>query len=210
MLAVLALGLGALAAADVGGREAALRRRIGPSIGVVVVRTDVAAGATIGARALAIRQVPARYAPAAGYSAVAEVTGLRAAVAIPAGTDLVPALLDDPAAPLERGPAPRRGERIVDLVAEGTPALVGPGTHVDVLVTSERPDGSGHTRLALQDAVVQAAEAASGGRVRVWISVGVRAAVRLAAAQNFAREIRVLPRAPGDDGRVEGGAFSGS
>jgi pilus assembly protein CpaB len=94
---------------------------------------------------------------------------------------------------------------VADLVAQGSADLVGAGSRVDVLVTRERASGAGTTTLALEDAEVLSAEPADGGsdvgrgpRVRVSLRVTVRQAVALAADQNFAREIRVLPRAPGD------------
>jgi pilus assembly protein CpaB len=77
---------------------------------------------------------------------------------------------------------------------------------VDVLVTRERGDGGGSTTLALEDAEVIASRPAtdspagadSGPRVAVSLRVTLRQAVFLAAAQTFARELRVLPRAAGD------------
>jgi pilus assembly protein CpaB len=101
----------------------------------------------------------------------------------------------------------RPGERVAELVAHGSPELVQPGGRVDVLVTRERGDGSGATTLALEDAEVLAARAAGdggagsrsdGARVAVSLRVTARQAVYLAAAQSFARELRVLPRAAGD------------
>jgi pilus assembly protein CpaB len=74
-----------------------------------------------------------------------------------------------------------------------------------VLVTRERGDGAAGTTLALEDAEVLAARAAGDGgadaagtRVAVSLRVTLRQAVFLAAAQSFARELRVLPRAAGD------------
>jgi pilus assembly protein CpaB len=77
---------------------------------------------------------------------------------------------------------------------------------VDVLVTREAPGGgAGSTTLALEDVEVLSAGRAPAGdgdtglpRVALELRVGVRQAVYLAAAQSFARELRVLPRAPGD------------
>jgi len=60
----LALVLGALAASDVSGREAELRRQIGAPVPVLVARTALRPGARLDAGALAVRHVPARYAPA--------------------------------------------------------------------------------------------------------------------------------------------------
>jgi pilus assembly protein CpaB len=202
--------LGALAASDVSGREAALRREVGPAVPVLVARTGLSAGARIGPGALAVRHVPSRYAPAGAYRSPAEVTGLRAAVAIPAGADLDPSLVDDgttPAGPA--GPALRAGERVAQIVAIGRAQALGPGARVDVLVTRDGAgDAAGSTTLALEDVEVLAAgrapEAEGSGpdaglpRVALDLRVSVRQAVYLAAAQSFAREMRVLPRAPGD------------
>jgi len=198
----LALLLGGLAASDVSGREAALRRSVGPVVPVVVARTAVPAGARLDGR-LAIRRVPSRYAPVTGYASLAALAGARALVAIPAGQDVVPAVVDDGSAPV--GAPVRSGERVAEIVARGAAALVRAGGHVDVLVTRETADGAGSTVLALEDAEVLAARPAAedgggtaAGRVALSLRVTVRQAVYLAAAQAFARELRVLPRAAGD------------
>jgi pilus assembly protein CpaB len=107
----------------------------------------------------------------------------------------------------------RRGERATELVAVGSPEWVVPGARVDVLVTRERGDGgAGGAELALEDVEVLDARPAgpqteAGGteRVAATLRVGVRQAVYLASAQAFAREIRLLPRAPGDRARVAAG-----
>ena len=77
-------------------------------------------------------------------------------------------------------------------------------------------DGSGSapagTELALEDVEVLAAgrapAAAAAGdgaeRVAATLRVTVRQAVYLAAAQAFAREVRLLPRAAGDRRRTGG------
>jgi pilus assembly protein CpaB len=206
----LSLILGALAASDVSGREAALRREVGPAVPVLVARTGLRAGARIDPRALAVRRVPSRYAPAGAYRSPAEVTGLRAAVAIPAGADLEPSLVDDGStAAGPAGPALRSGERVAQIVAIGPAQSLAPGARVDVLVTREGAgDAAGATTLALEDVEVlsarRAPEAGGNGpdaglpRVALDLRVSVRQAVYLAAAQSFARELRVLPRAPGD------------
>jgi pilus assembly protein CpaB len=200
----LALLLGGLAASDVAGREAALRRAVGPTVPVVVVRTRLAPGAALDARHLAIRRVPARFAPAVAYASAGALAGTRAAVALEAGEDVVPSAVDDGTRAV--GAPVRPGERVADIVARGSAALIRPGGRVDVLVTRERGDGSGATTVALEDAEVLAAHAASAGddaetagdRVVASLRVTVRQAVYLAAAQSFARELRLLPRAAGD------------
>ena len=203
-LAGLALVLGALAASDVAGREAALDRRLGPPVPVVVARADLPAGRLVRSADLAVRHVPARYAPAASFSDPSQAAGLRTTGAVVHGTDLVPALLADGDA--SGGATLRPGERIAELVAAGPPKLVRPGGRVDILITR-----GGATRLALEDVEVLAAAPASDDsqsgapQVDVSLRVKVRQAVYLAAAQTFAREIRVLPRGAADGRRGEQG-----
>ncbi|HYF24520.1 MAG TPA: RcpC/CpaB family pilus assembly protein, partial [Baekduia sp.] len=98
-----------------------------------------------------------------------------------------------------------------ELVARGALELLGPGARVDVLVTRERGDGEGETRLALEDVEVLRARpapddggartATGGPAVAVALRTTLRQAVWLAAAESFAREIRLLPRAAGDERR---------
>jgi pilus assembly protein CpaB len=213
----LALLLGGLAASDVAGREAALRRGIGPAVDVVVARTAIPAGGRLTARRLAVRNVPARYAPEGAFGSPEELRGLRAAVAIPAGADLDASAVGDGTgeAAVAPGPAVRPGERVAQVVAVAPVESVGPGSRVDVLVTREASGAGGSTRLALEDAEVlsaapaaaEAGDAPADGlpRLALGLRVTVRQAVYLAAAQSFAREIRVLARAPGDRGRTAAG-----
>jgi pilus assembly protein CpaB len=85
-----------------------------------------------------------------------------------------------------------------------------PGARVDVLVTRGGEGGAAAgTELALEDVEVLAARVAppaaraeAGERVAATLRVSVRDAVFLAAAQAFARELRLLPRAAGDDERA--------
>ena len=204
-LAGLALVLGALAASDVAGREAALERRLGPAVPVVVARADLPAGRIVRTSDLAIRRVPARYAPAASFSDPSQAAGLRTTAAVVHGTDLAPALLANGDG--ADATTLRPGERIADLVAAGPPKLVRAGGRVDILVTR-----GGQTRLALEDVEVLAASPADSGarKVAVSLRVTVRQAVYLAAAQSFAREIRVLPRGATDRRRGEQGLSVGS
>jgi pilus assembly protein CpaB len=200
----LALLLGGLAASDVAGREAALRRAIGPTVPVVVVRSRLAAGDAFDVRHLAIRHVPARFAPAVAYRSTSALAGTRAAVTLEAGEDVGASSVDD--GTRAAGAPVRVGERVAEVVARGSGELIRAGSRVDILVTRERGDGSGVTTVALEDAEVLAARAvsgeddggAAGDRVAVSLRVTVRQAVYLAAAQSFARDLRMLPRAAGD------------
>jgi pilus assembly protein CpaB len=214
VLLALALVLGGLAASDVSRREAALERRLGPIVPAVVARSDLEAGTTIAAAQLAIRQVPARFAPAGAFPSPGELVGLRTAVAVRAGEYLAPGSVNEAGG----GPALRPGERVADVVAVGSTDVVIPGGRVDVVVTREGRDGGpGRTDLALEDVeVLAAAPAQDGGdgqtgvpRVAASLRVTVKQAVYLAAAQSFAREVRLLPRAQEDRDRGDKGLSVG-
>lgn len=217
VLTLLAVLLGGLAASDVAGREAELRESLGAPVSVLVARVAIKPGQPLDPGRVALRRVPARYAPADAFDGTADVAGLRAAVAIPAGTDLSPTLVADPAQIAGAGVPVGPGERVAELVAKGSPALVVRGSRVDVLVTRDTADQQGETTLALEDAEVLSAAPAPTGRgddpgpqVAVSLRVRLREAVYLAAAQSFARELRVLPRAEGDRRRGEEGLKVGS
>jgi pilus assembly protein CpaB len=207
VLGGLALLLGGLAASDVAGREAALERRIGPVVPVVVAKAALAAGEPIRAAQLTIRHVPARFAPRGAYSAPGQLVGQRPAAPLPAGADVTAIALADPARE-DVGAPVGRGERVAEVVAVGDPDLVLAGARVDVLVTREaRPGSPGRTQLALQDVEVLRSASAPGAdgappaRVSASLRVTLRQAVALAAAQSFARELRLLARAAGDRAR---------
>jgi pilus assembly protein CpaB len=221
LLGGLALVLGGLAAFNVAGREAALERRVGGLVDVVVSREPIAAGDRVRARALAVRRVPERFAPAGTSGVPAAFVGRRAAVDIPAAVDLNAGMIvREDAAPA--GPAVGRGERVAQVVALGSPDVVLPGSRVDVLVTPEPAnDAPGEAVLALEDVEVIAAsavadegaaagKAAPGPRVSASLRVTLRQAVYLAAAQDFARELRLLPRASGDRERGRAGLRMGA
>lgn len=199
----LAIVLGSFAGADMRRRERALHATIGPSTTVVVAARTLTVGAPLTIEQLAVRSVPRRYAPRDAADRPEMLVGLRPRVPILAGHDVGTAALDD-----GRSSVLRTGERIAEIVAVGDVATVRPGVRVDLLVTRDRGERAGTTRLALENAEVVAVAPApgagdtaggSGGRIAVSLRVTVRQAVYLAAAQNFASELRVLPRSPGDD-----------
>lgn len=228
LLGGLALVLGGLAASNVASREAALDRRVGGLVDVVVAREPVAAGAAIRPGALAVRQVPRRFAPDGAIAEPETLAGLRATVDIAAGTDLTTAIVGDDAggSPARSGPPIRPGERVAEVVALGSLELVVAGSRVDVLVSPEPgATENGRAVLALEDVeVIQAAPSADdeepagkaagkpspGARVAVSLRVTLRQAVYLAAAQDFARELRLLPRAAGDHRRGQTGLAAGA
>ena len=217
LLGGLALVLGGLAAFNVAGREAALERRIGGLVDVVVAHEPIRSGQRVPARALAIRRVPARFAPRSAVGDPQQLVGQRARLPIPAGADLAAEMVGsgdvEPA-----GPPVDHGERVAQVVALAAPQLVTAGSRVDLLVTPEPlPDRPGEALLALEDVEVITATAlgadeaagakgaAAGPRVAASLRVTLRQAVYLAAVQDFARELRLLPRAAGDHSRGRAG-----
>jgi len=203
----LALVLGGLAASDVARREAAVREQLGPVVQVVVARADLAAGRAVAAGDLALRRVPTRYAPVGAATVPETLIGRRLAAPVPRGGYLGAGQLA--AEPDVAGPPVRKGERAAEVVGLGAPGLIVPGARVDVLVTRDGEEGTAAaTELALEDVEVLAARPAGpaarddgGKRVAATLRVTVRDAVYLAAAQSFAREVRLLPRAAGDRAR---------
>ena len=117
----------------------------------------------------------------------------------------------------------RRGERAVEVAVSGGAALgdaADPGARVDVLVSTESRDGPGRSFLALEDVELLALRAGGDGgeggappseragqsgaaaaTATATLRVTLRQAVYLTAAQNFAREVRLLSRPPGDGRR---------
>jgi pilus assembly protein CpaB len=106
------------------------------------------------------------------------------------------------------------GERLVEVTVAGASALgdtLQPGARVDVLITSERGAGLPRTYVALQRVELVGFRAGSeslgnGGSHSAdgvaALRVTLRQAVLLTAAQNFARELRLVARPPGDESRV--------
>ncbi|HET6550254.1 MAG TPA: SAF domain-containing protein [Solirubrobacter sp.] len=197
----LALVLGTLSAAHMARREAALRAQLGPLTEVVVARRHLPAGRALKLTDLGVRSLPARYAPRGEPAFAAALAGRRLAVPVAGGGAVTPELLER----RPTAPSIRRGQRAVDVLASGSARAVVAGARVDVVVTTERRDSArGATRLALEDVEVLAARpgpARDGGdpRIVATVRVDVAAAVYLVAAQSFARDIRLLARAPGDD-----------
>lgn len=197
----LALLLGGVAASDVHEREAAVRRSLGPLVPVLVASSPIPAGATIRRGRLAVRRVPARFAPRGAFRRAVEVEGARAGVSIARGTDLVPALLATGRAsgsPASLSP----GERIARVLVVGASDELRPGGRADVLV-SGAPGGA--TRVLLAGARILASRPAASPagadgpsselpHAILALRVALREAIALAEAQNGSGELRALAR----------------
>jgi pilus assembly protein CpaB len=219
LLLALALACGGLAASEVHHRVQTVEARVGSPVPVAVVRRDLPAGARIRPADVSVRAVPARFAPPDALAGPGQVAGLRTAVPVAAGAYLTQGALGAArGGPRSAGGPLRPGERAVEVAVAGGEALsesVHPGSRVDVLVSSEPRAGGGRTELALEDVELlglraggpggegQGSEGASQTATAVAVlRVATRQAVYLTAAQNFAREVRLLPRPPGDRDRA--------
>jgi pilus assembly protein CpaB len=219
LLLSVSLASGGLAASEVHERERSAARRLGPEVDVLVAARDLRAGARVGREALALRRVPARFVPPRALGSFAGVVGARLAVPVRAGSYLEAGLFrgtEDGSG--GGGVAP--GRRAVTVEVAGGSALAGlaAGARVDVLVSTETGAGGGHTVMALAGAellgVGEAAgqaygdgdgtEAPAGPTALATLRVTLRQAIYLTAADNFAQEIRLLARPPGDRSRAGG------
>jgi pilus assembly protein CpaB len=193
----LALLLGTLSATHMARREAALQAQLGPVTEVVVAREDLAAGKRLELDDLGVRSLPRRYAPPGEPAFAPALAGQKLAVPVAKGTPVTADLLER----LPQTPAIGRGERAVEVAVSGSGVVA--GVRADVLVTTEGRDGRrGATRVALEDVEVLAArpttDADGAAKVSATLRVTAAQAVYLAAAQSFARDVRLLVRAPGD------------
>jgi len=199
ILLSLALACGGLAASQVRSRTSAVEREVGPLVPIVVARQDIAPGAKIDPSKLVVREVPQRFVPPDTLASPAEAAGGRAQTGVPAGGYITQGALDGRAGAGRDPGALRPGERALELTVAGGQALAGagPGARVDVLVTTEH-----RSFLALEDAellgIRPGPDSDSGARSLATLRVSLRQAVYLTAAQTFAREIRLLPRAAGE------------
>jgi pilus assembly protein CpaB len=219
--AIALLGLSAicagLAASLVNGYARDVRAQVGPLVPTLVARKQIPRGHLFTPASapayLSQRRVPARFAPPHSFRFVREVIGLRVLGPVPTGTYVGAAHLGTAAGRSSRSAnISAGGGRLVEVQVVGSGGLedvLRPGVRVDVLVTSERGPGPPRTYLALQrielvdfgdravGSTVESADAGRGEAVAT-LRVSLRQAILLTAAQNFARELRLVPRTVGD------------
>lgn len=209
----LAFSLAAAAAATIAaivadGYGAGVARGYGELRPVVVARSALPARRAIdppvAATGLELRRVPARFVPPGALSDPAAAIGLEPAVRIPAGSYLLATQLRPPrrgSAALDLG----RDRHPVEISVSGAAALLlggdGPaGERVDVIVTSE-PSGTGSGRTYVAAASVPLLALAPGsagleaeGIATATLGLTKHQALRLIAAESFARQVTLLPR----------------
>lgn len=218
LLLCFALVCGGLAASQVHQREQRATAADGPLVRVVVAKRELSADRRLRPGDLAVARVPARYAPVDSLRSAAPLTGARTAAAVARGGYVTAGMLGTEES--GAGGALRHGERALELPVAGGGVLdsAQPGARVDVLITSGRDDGAGRTYVALEHVELLAlrggsepgvgADEAGAPELRALATLRVtaRQAVYLTAAINFAREIRLLVRPPGDRRRTAAAA----
>jgi Flp pilus assembly protein CpaB len=203
--AVLCAGLAASVASGYGTR---LQQRYGALRAVVVAGADLRAGRPIegkAAESLQLRRVPARFVPPTAIAGPEEAIGRVPAAIVPRGSYVLAPQLGGAGAldgPAQAG----AGRSPVEIAVTGAEALAaggGPGAaRVDVVVTEES-DGGGRGRTYVAARAVELLDLREGGAGNedVAESAGWTAtlalthgeALKLIAAENFARQIRLLP-----------------
>lgn len=152
---------------------------------------------------LEVRRVPVRFVPPDALGAPAEAVGLIPAVSVPAGSYLLAAQLRAPQA------RPREtrlggGRRPVEITVSGATALAAfggqpVGAKVDVVVTTE-PSGSGEGRTYVAAPAVPllglgpGSEGPGGETATATLGLTRAQALRLIAAESFARRVTVISR----------------
>jgi Flp pilus assembly protein CpaB len=204
LLAALIAAAGAAAIADGYGRSVA--RGYGELQPVLVAGSILPAGEPIAPGAdsdLEVRRVPARFVPPGALATPAAAVGLVPGVAVPAGAYLLASQLHPPR-PAVGEPSLGGGRRPVEIAVNGADALlVGGGEpvgrRVDVVVTTE-PSGSGAGRTyvaAARAPLLALGPGAEGpgasGSATVTLGLTRGQALRLIAAESFARAVTVLP-----------------
>lgn len=204
MLGALLAAVAAATIADGYGRSVV--RGYGELRPVLVASADLPAGKEIGpavaAEQLEVRRVPVRFAPAAALAAPQEALGLVPAANVPAGSYLLAAQLRPPRGSASETNGLGHGRRPVEIAVSGAGALGAfggqpVGSRVDVVVTTE-PSGSGDGRTyvaapAVPLLALTPAGAGEPGEATVTLGLTRSQALRLIAAESFARRLTVIP-----------------
>jgi pilus assembly protein CpaB len=209
LLLSVALASGGLAASQVHERERSVAAQVGPAVPVLVAVRDLPVGVRVSAGAVVIRRVPARYVPPDALASAAGVVGARPSASVARGSYVTAGVFEASNSEHRGGGGVGRGWRAV-VVEVNAAAGLAAGSRVDVLVSTESGAGGGRTLVTLAgaellriepgvpDAAPPDGTATGGPTALATLRVTLRQAVYLTAADNFAREIRLLTRPPGD------------
>jgi Flp pilus assembly protein CpaB len=206
-----------LAAAVAGGYERSVSEQLGELRAVVVADTRLPAHRPIepreAERALSVRRVPQRFAPPGALTSPAEAVGLEPAADLAPGDYVLAGQLAPPSRKRTRGPEVSRGLSPIEIEVTGAGVLAASSggtqpTRVDVVVTSEPgPGGRGRTYVAAES--VELLGLTEGGAdspeddplaataaptvYTATLAVARPDALKLIEAENFARQVRLIP-----------------
>jgi Flp pilus assembly protein CpaB len=181
---------------------------------VLVAARDLPRGEVIDARdlgsRLAVRRVPESFVPPDALSAIGDAAGRVPATPLPAGSYLLASQLTEPRRGRRRHePALSHGLRPVQIAVTGAEALTATGgspegARVDVVVTTE-PNVGGRGRTFVAAEAVELLALTEGGLAggeeglgdsatqNATLAVTREQALRLIQAENFARQVRLMP-----------------
>jgi Flp pilus assembly protein CpaB len=205
---VLALATAALAAGIADSYGSRVASGYGPLRQVVVAAGELEADQVLGPKDVAsdlqLRRVPTRFVPARALRDPREALGLAPAVELDPGSYLIAGQLRAPEN-ADGAPAPLGPERRpVEIAVSGAEALLAtgtatPGARVDVVITTE-PSASGAGRTFVAAARVPllalgpgADGPGPGGTAGATLALTKPQALRLIAAESFARKLTLLP-----------------
>lgn len=205
-LAALSAAAGAAAVAD--GYGDSVVRGYGALRPVVIASAPLPANRAIDSEAVAsdleLRRVPARFVPPGALVDPDQALGLEPSAAVAAGSYLLASQLRPAGTGGPTGSPLGRDRRPVEIVVSGADALLVAGGDpvggkVDVVITTE-PTGSGAGRTYVAAAAVPLLALgpgpegeAPGGAAAATLGLTRPQALRLIAAESFARRITVLP-----------------
>jgi Flp pilus assembly protein CpaB len=202
-----ALLAAAVGAAMLRGYGSSIVHGYGPLRQVVVLDADIGPGKAIGpgrlSRAISVRRVPVRFIPAGALAAPEEALGLVAKTALPAGSYLLASQLRPPSHGRRPVSGLGHGRHPVEISVSGADALlttgIAPsGARVDVVVTTEPSSpGPGRTYVAAARVPLLALGPGEdgpgpGGLAAATLALTRRQALRLIAAESFARKLTLL------------------
>ncbi len=195
------------------GYRDSVDQQLGELREVTVLTAPLRAGMKLSRRALRgateARSVPVRFLPPDVLTDPMAARGRRLAASVPAGSYLLASHLRQPSAGAGSGPTLQRGRHPVDILVAGAGSVAARGggvTFVDVVVAAE-PITGGRSRVEVAAEGVQllglepadpAAAAESGGDAwMATLALERGQALELIEAENFARQIRIIPAGGG-------------
>lgn len=192
------------------GYRDSVDEQLGELRSVVVTTRPLPAGEPLSRssarRGLALREVPVRFAPPDVLADPSEALGRKPFAAVPAGSYLLASHLKAPGGAPPQAPALAGRLHPVEITVTGAGSLAAlggaAGTRVDVVVAGEPVTGGrarvrvaaeGVRLISLEPAAPEDATTAGGDGWSATLALTRPQALKLIEAENFAREIRLIP-----------------